>query len=279
MFRITKVLNHNTVLAVKDKSAQEYLIVGKGIGFGKKITQTIEPSENDSLYALKQTRDRGPAKDIVKSIAPEYLEISNALLDEAERVFGQIDRSILFPMADHIAFAVKRMENKEQISNPLNDDIRVLFYMEYKVAELIRPVLKEKKNIDTIDDEIGYIALHIHTSLDSSKVADAMEMAGAIRKCATFIEDKIGRHIDVTTMAYNRLMNHIRHMVSRAKTGEELKVDLNQFIEKNYPESFALAGEICGNLGKDLEHGFLNNEIGYLAIHIEQIKCDEMVRE
>lgn len=279
MFRITKVLNHNTVLAVKDKSAQEYLIVGKGIGFGKKITQTIEPSENDSLYALKQTRDRGPAKDIVKSIAPEYLEISNALLDEAERVFGQIDRSILFPMADHIAFAVKRMENKEQISNPLNDDIRVLFYREYKVAELIRPVLKEKKNIDTIDDEIGYIALHIHTSLDSSKVADAMEMAGAIRKCATFIEDKIGRHIDVTTMAYNRLMNHIRHMVSRAKTGEELKVDLNQFIEKNYPESFALAGEICGNLGKDLKHEFLNNEIGYLAIHIEQIKCDEMVRE
>ena len=30
MYRITKVLNHNTVLAVKDKSAREYLIVGKG---------------------------------------------------------------------------------------------------------------------------------------------------------------------------------------------------------------------------------------------------------
>ena len=38
MYRITKVLNHNTVLAVKDKSAREYLIVGKGVGFGKKIT-------------------------------------------------------------------------------------------------------------------------------------------------------------------------------------------------------------------------------------------------
>ena len=39
MYRITKVLNHNTVLAVKDKSAREYLIVGKGVGFGKKITR------------------------------------------------------------------------------------------------------------------------------------------------------------------------------------------------------------------------------------------------
>ena len=56
-------------------------------------------------------------------------------------------------------------------------------------------------------------------------------------------------------------------------------MDLNQFIEKNYPESFALAGEICKELGKDLNHEFLDNETGYLAIHIEQIKCDEMVSE
>ena len=57
MYRITKVLNHNTVLAVKDKSAREYLIVGKGVGFGKKITQSVEPTEEDSLYELTQTRD------------------------------------------------------------------------------------------------------------------------------------------------------------------------------------------------------------------------------
>ena len=182
-------------------------------------------------------------------------------------------------MADHIAFAVKRMENKEQISNPLNDDIRVMFYREYKIAENIRHILKDKKQIDIIDDEIGYITLHIHTSLNNSKVSDAMEMAAAVRKCATFIEEKIGKHIDVTTMAYNRLMNHIRHMVSRAATGEKLKVDLNQFIEKNYPESFALAGDICKELGKDLNHEFLDNETGFLAIHIEQIKCDEMISE
>ena len=180
MYRITKVLNHNTVLAVKDKSASEYLIVGKGVGFGKKITQSIEPTDEDSLYELTQTRDRGPAKDIVKSIEPEYLEIANTLLDDAEHEFGHIDRSILFPMADHIAFAVKRMENKEQISNPLNDDIRVMFYKEYKIAENIRHILKDKKQIDIIDDEIGYITLHIHTSLNNSKVSDAMEMAAAL---------------------------------------------------------------------------------------------------
>lgn len=279
MFRITKVLNHNTVLAVKDKSTQEYLIVGKRIGFGKKVTQTVEMSPEYSLYAVSQTRDRGLAKDIVKSIEPEFLEIANTLLDEAEKEFGKIDRSILFSMADHIAFAVKRIKNNEQISNPLNDDIRVLFYKEYKIAEKVRPILKEKINIDVIDDEIGYITLHIHTSIDDSKVSDAMQMAQAVRTCAQFIEEKIGITIDVTTMAYNRLMNHIRSMVARAVTGEMLKVDLNRFIEQNYPDSFSLAKEICMKLGHELKHGFSENEVGYLAVHIEQIKCDEMLGE
>ena len=95
MYRITKVLNHNTVLAVKDKSAREYLIVGKGVGFGKKITQSVEPTEEDSLYELTQTRDRGPAKDIVKSIEPEYLEIANTLLDNAEHEFGHRQKHIV----------------------------------------------------------------------------------------------------------------------------------------------------------------------------------------
>ena len=185
----------------------------------------------------------------------------------------------MFSMADHIAFAVKRIKNNEQISNPLNDDIRVLFYKEYKIAEKVRPILKEKINIDVIDDEIGYITLHIHTSIDDSKVSDAMQMAQAVRTCAQFIEEKIGITIDVTTMAYNRLMNHIRSMVARAVTGEMLKVDLNRFIEQNYPDSFSLAKEICMKLGHELKHGFSENEVGYLAVHIEQIKCDEMLGE
>ena len=54
-----------------------------------------------------------------------------------ERVFGRIDRSILFPMADHMEYAVRRIKNREQISNPLTEDIRLLFHREYKVAQSV----------------------------------------------------------------------------------------------------------------------------------------------
>lgn len=48
---------------------------------------------------------------------------------------------IVFPMADHLDFAIRRIQNGEQISNPLTDDIRVMFYKEYKVASCIQELL------------------------------------------------------------------------------------------------------------------------------------------
>lgn len=276
MFRITKVLNHNTVLAVKDGSTQEYLVVGKGIGFGKKVSERITPDKGACLYQLKDMTKHGSAKELVKSISPEILELSNALLEEAEAEFGTIDRSILFPMADHISFALKRMKQGEQISNPLTEDIRILFYKEYKIAEKIRPYLLEKMQMAISDDEIGYVSLHIHTAIQDSKISEAMQMAGSVRKCITFIENELGKKIEVTSMSYNRLMNHIRYMVVRMETGEKLNVDMNDYIADNFPGAFQIARQICEQMGNELKKDVFDVEVGYLAIHIQRIIDDEL---
>lgn len=36
MYRIAKVLNHNALIGVEKENAQEFLVMGKGIAFGKK---------------------------------------------------------------------------------------------------------------------------------------------------------------------------------------------------------------------------------------------------
>ena len=35
MYRIEKVLNHNTVMAIHQEDHKEVLIMGKGVGFGR----------------------------------------------------------------------------------------------------------------------------------------------------------------------------------------------------------------------------------------------------
>ena len=171
MYRICKVLNHNGVIAIDMNNSKEYVLLGKGVGFGKKPGERFEQPVDCTVYSLQETSSRGDAADLIKTIQPEYFQMANRILNEAERHFGKIDRSILFPMADHIAFAVQRLQKGEQISNPLTEDIKTLFHAEFKVASLIRPILKEEKQIDIDDDEIGYVALHIHSALEKESVS------------------------------------------------------------------------------------------------------------
>lgn len=55
MYRISKVLNHNTIIGIQEEDHQEYLIMGKGIGFGKKVTERVELPDEVSMYSLKET--------------------------------------------------------------------------------------------------------------------------------------------------------------------------------------------------------------------------------
>ena len=246
-----KVLNNNGIIAINMEENQEYVLLGKGVGFGKKVSQRFEAPADCTIYRLAQETERGSAKELAKSIAPEFLEIADEILREAEKTFGDtIDRRILFPLADHISFAVGRIRNHEQISNPLTDDIKVLFYSEFKVAEVLKKILKERMDIEIDEHEVGYVALHIHSALGDEKVSVAMQTARTVRECIAMIEMATGRKIDVISLSYNRMMNHIKYMVARVSTGETLKLDMNEYIEEKYPESYRIAEDVCESLGK-----------------------------
>ena len=226
IFRIAKVLNHNSFIGIENGRKKEFLVMGKGIAFGKKVTQTVEADSGTRVYSLEELTERGDAREIIRSVPPECLELAGEVLDRAEAEFGELDRSILFPMADHIAFAVRRIRNNEQISNPLTEDIRVLFHKEFQVAQCMEELLQERFQLQIDEHEVGYIALHIHSAIMDVKVSQAMQMARSVRECISLVEKETGKKIDVMSLSYNRLMNHVRYMVARAVSGEKLKVNI-----------------------------------------------------
>jgi len=275
MFRVKKALNHNTVIAIGMEDNREYLLIGKGIGFGKKVAERIEAPEGTTIYSLQEHTARGTAMDLIKEMDPVFLEIAEAVLKEGEKVFGKIDWSILFPMADHIAFAVRRIQNGEQISNPLTFDIQALFHMEYKVAECVRPILWERLKVEMDEHEIGYIALHIHSAIEDENVALSMQIARTVRDCIELVEEQTGKKIDIHSLSYNRLMNHVRYMVARAIKGEKLKLNMNDYMSVKFPDAFCLAEKVCGHLEGYLRQNLEEAEIGYLAMHIERVASAE----
>lgn len=275
MYRVSKVLNNNGVIAIDMDENKEYVILGKGVGFGKKVSQRFDKPEGCTTYRLEQEIERGSAKELVKGIEPEYLEIADAILTESQKVFGDsIDRGILFPLADHISFAVARIRRNEQISNPLTEDIKVLFYSEFKVAETLKTILRERLQIEIDDHEVGYVALHIHSAIGDEKVSVAMQTARAVRECIDMIEKATGKPIDVLSLSYNRLMNHMKYMVARASTGEKLNLDMNEYMLDQYPQAYKVATDICKNLEGCIGHNLDETETGYLAMHIQRVYKD-----
>ena len=271
MYRIAKTLNHNSFIGVEEESNQEYLVMGKGIAFGKKAGQRMQPDGDARVYSLTEITERGNAKSIVKEVSPVSLELASAVLDQAEKEFGKIDRSIVFPMADHLDFAIRRIQNGEQISNPLTDDIRVMFYKEYKVASCIQELLWGRLQIRIDEHEVGYLALHVHSAIEEEKVSQAMEVARAVRESISLVEHITGYTIDVMSLSYNRMMNHIRYMVARAVHGEKLKVNINEYMSVKFPDAFQAAKQICEEMEKRLMLPMEEIEIGYLAMHMERI--------
>lgn len=276
MYRVKKALNHNAILAVDTEKGQEYLILGKGIGFGKKVTEYVTPRQDDTVYSMIECTERGSASNIVGVVSPECLEIADEILNIAEKEFGSIDRKILFPLADHIEFAIKRVKNNEQISNPLTDDIRILFHGEYKVAKNIKELLKDRMDIDIDKHEVGYVALHIHSAIDVQNVAQSMTIARGVRQCISMVESETGRKINVLSISYNRLMNHIKYMIARGIQGEKIKLNLNDYMETKFPLEYNMAVTISNSIEKMLKIKFDSSEIGYLAMHIQRVTSGEL---
>jgi len=276
MFRVIKALNHNGVLAIDMDTNKKHILLGKGIGFGKKVNERMEAPEDTHIYLLQQETERGSTKEIINNIEPKFLEIASTIIMEAKKKFKEVDENILCPLADHIAFAVKRIKNNEHISNPLTPDIRALFSEEYEVACKGKDIIKEVLDVEINEDEIGYIALHIHSSLGNEKISQAMEMAMLVRDCITSIEKNIGKTIDIESLSYNRLMSHIKYMTARTLKGETLKLDMNDYIKERFEKSFEIAEDICKKLGSELNKEIKEVEIGYLAIHIERVFSDEL---
>ena len=135
---------------------------------------------------------------------------------------------------------------------------------------------KQKKVIDYINkeinnDEVGFITLHIHTAISSNKVGESMEAARVVHESIIKLQTDLNMKIDVESISYARLMNHIKFLIIRLNTNEQLQMDISEFTKNKFPFAYEQAIRMCDNLSKVLHKELPASEIGYLALHLERI--------
>lgn len=276
MVVIKKVLNNNAILAFDIEKKKEVIFLGKGVGFNKKIAMTDETPPGIKKYYLDKDTEKGLTADLIKQVEPIYLEIAHEIIKAAEVKFVKLDNHILLPLADHIAFAIERIEGNIHFENPFTNDIRFLYEQEFEVALKGKAVITEKTGYLISDDEVGYIALYIHSTISDTKVSQSMNVAIIMGEAIKQIENDCNMTIKVGSFAYSRLMYHFRFMISRVMTNEKLNSDMIDYTKTHLPYAFEVATSVCQKLEKELGKPFSEREVSYLALHIERIRMLEV---
>lgn len=274
MCQILKVLNNNALL-VKWKHDGESILLGRGIGFGRRSGDYLEEIDGAKEYALVSGDRRNVEIGTENGIEPIYLEAAGRIIEEAEMVFDGISSDILLSLADHIAFAARRDKEKIFVSNPFIPDIKVLFGKEYAIALKCREIIKELTDYEISDDEAGFIALHIHSGLSHEQVSDTLQATQTVNLSMQLLKELAGKELDTDSLAYTRVLSHLYYVIMRSRAGEAVKIDLNDFMERTYPEAMVIAGKICEYIENKISSRLDRMETGYLAVHIQRLLAEK----
>ena len=268
--KIVKILNHNAVIVHEQDTNSTLLILNTGVGFGKKINEYIEIDGIETVYHIQPMSSKGKTDVLLQNLDPIYIEISSDIMMKAKETFEDIDENKLLPLADHIAFAINRMQNKMKITNPFSNEIRLLYPEEWKIAAKSREIIFNKLGHLINDDEIGFITLHLHSTQEMSN-DDAFIMAIIVNESIREIEKEYDIEIDLNSLSYSRLMIHMKYLIARLHEDEVITLDMEDYTKESIPDSYALAVRIIKRIEDSLNREVPVIETGYLAMHIDRI--------
>lgn len=270
MYSILKVLNNNALLVLGENRTTESILLGKGIGFGKKAGDLLEANTEIREYQLATDDGRKAMIGTENGIEPMYLETAARIVEEAEQVFETISPDILLPLADHIAFAARREQQKIFLPNPFIPDIKVLYGKEYAVALKSRDIIKEFAGYEISDDEAGFIALHIHSGLSHEQVSETLKDTQIISRSMQMIAEESGKEVQEDSLTYTRLLSHLYYVIARTRSREKVGVDLNSHMAEHYPAAMKTACKVCRFIEDEMQVKLDELETGYLAVHVER---------
>lgn len=82
---IKKVLNSSVVLLTDEKQA-EFIVLGKGIGYGKKPNEEIRVNEKDCQFFIPVTHNKSKQIiELLNSIPPEIFELTHEVIVLAKK--------------------------------------------------------------------------------------------------------------------------------------------------------------------------------------------------
>lgn len=270
--KVVKNINNNVAVCVTSTGV-EVVAFGKGLGF-------IKPPQEVELSRIERTfYDVDEAYiQMINEIPEKVLDISARVIDYARTVIDSpISSNVVFTLADHIHFALKRSKMNMTVKLPVLYDVEHLMEKETQVGKRALWLLRREMKVYLPQEEAACIAMHVfNAEAANEKGALAKDDEGIIEDIACIIEAYFHTRVDRSGYNYSRYAMHVRYLIRRGRE--------NQMIEKGdpslydtlceaIPETKKCVEQVAQYLKKALGCELTKEEFMYLMLHTNRL-CD-----
>lgn len=274
--KIIKALNNNVILAYDMRKKKELIIVGKGIGFGRKKNDILKLSNNEieKLFITYDNKMKSQYYQLIDLLDEDVVAVSEEIIVMGEKTLGPLNPHIHIALTDHIGFSIERIKQGIEINNPFLNEIKLLYTEEYKLSIEASKLIEKTLNVNIPESEIGFIALHLHSARQNKEVGETVKYTSLIRKLIDIVENELNIKFDPTDLSYIRLVNHFRFVIDRLEKGKSEENPIINRIKTEYINSFEISKKIGKCIEETLSLPVSDDELGYITIHIQRIKLN-----
>lgn len=282
--RISRIYNNNVALTV-NHLGQEAVVIGRGIAFGKRKGQMIDPAAVEQTFVPEQGMSGERLSLTLSEIPAEILSIATGL-ESRVRADGvlELSNSFIIPLADHMHYAVMRAREGVRVDYPLAPEVTLLYPREVEYGRSVIAAVRERLQVQMDPGEAIPLALHlVNAQFATADMSQAFRMTEVFAQVFEIIEASYERTINPDSMSAARFVTHLRYLfvrASRTSTNRAEDVDevsqpsLLAALRSDAPRAYACAQKVLLVLQMQLKQSLTRDELTYLTIHIARLARD-----
>ncbi|GAU75545.1 PRD domain-containing protein [Fusibacter sp. 3D3] len=275
MIKIKKVLNSSVVLGVDDQG-KEFVLFGKGIGYGQKIGALIADHQADQIFMPVDNFKAKELLDLLDAMPPEFIDLTQKIVSHAEKKLNtKLISGIYFTLMDHMNFAVERYRKNINITNRVYWEIKNYYTEEFEIGLYAIELMNQTFDIRLPKEEAANIAFHIvNSQTEKSESRDGMKYAKMIGSIVNLVRYTLNINLDTENVHYTRFITHVKFFVERYFDDQMIddKDDaLFEQIANLYPQAMNGAFKIKEYIQQVYGKYIPNEELTYLAVHIHRL--------
>lgn len=276
--KITRIINNNVICALNMRR-QEVILLGSGIGFGKKKGDEVDCNKIEKEFFLKSKDVTSKLYSLLSQIPIEYMRISDSIINLAKETLGkELNDNVYITLTDHINFAVTRYSSGLRFKNALLWEIKKFYEPEFAVALKGVEMINEKFNAELPEDEAASIALHIVNAELGSNIEEVMEMTQLIQKVLNLVRYYYKINFNENSLNYMRFVTHLKFFAYRLFSNTILQSDDDEFqeiIRSKYEDEYKCSLKIKELIEQEYQKQLTEEELVYLTVHIKRVITEE----